>query len=626
MSSEQIAFQAEVQQLLQLMIHSLYSNEEIFLRELISNSSDALDKARYEEVAGAQLLPASFEAAVRITAYPESKRLVIEDSGIGMTREEMVRNLGTIAHSGTRAFLERMKQDEKKNSALIGQFGVGFYSAFMVASHVNVESLSGQPGQGAWVWESSGDGSFTVRPGEKTTRGTRIELTLKEGQEEYAAEFRIRDIVRSYSNYVTFPVLLENSKGEFERINESTPLWAKAKREVTPEQYADFYRQLTGDHKEPLLHEHIHAEGIIPYSALVYIPKEPLSNLYQRAEHGFQLFIKRISVQDKCKDLCPEYLRFVQGVVETDELPLNVSRELLQSSTKLGVIRKGITRKILASLAGLAERDEPAYLNFYETFGPVLKEGLHFDPDNQETLGGLLRWRSSKEGPGGWVSLATYMERAVSGQKEIYVLSAPTYEAAAESPHLEALSAKGIEVLFLLDAVDEWVLMSYKKHGEWGFREIAKGDLDLRGVGTDTPEDTREPVAPGALAHLLDGLRTVLEDLVKDVKVSKRLSSSPCCLVAEEFGLSSQMERILKASKQDYTLSRKILEVNPSHPLIRNLAQLAEGGNKDQLKEWAHFLYEAALLSEGGSLANPGDFARRLTGLLETATGAQIIT
>lgn len=618
--SETFSFQTEVKQLLNLMIHSLYSNKEIFLRELISNGSDALDKFRFVETTERNLLASSSEPGIKISVSPENRRLVIEDNGIGMTRDEVVANLGTIANSGTKKFLENLKDDDKKNANLIGQFGVGFYAAFMVSENVIVDSKSAFGGE-AVRWESAGDGQFTLSESNRTERGTRIELVLKETDAEFAEEWRVTGIIKKYSNFVTYPIWMDG-KEKTERLNQSTPVWAKQKRENKPEDYNELYKQLTHDYEDPILYEHIHAEGLMPFQAVVYIPRKAPTDLLMRDKYGLHLYVKRVSITEKCKELVPEYLRFIAGVVETDELPLNVSREILQHNTKLPTIKKQIVKKTLSALQNLAKNKPEEYKEFYENFGGVLKEGFHFDHENHDMLADLVRFKSSKSGKDGSVTLAEYVERRAANQKEIYFLSGPNYETVARSPHLETLTSRGVEVLFLTDPVDEWVLMSYPKFGEFEFQSIAKGDMDLSGVGTEPEKnDATSEAPPEELSGLIDAIRAQLGKKIRDVKVSKRLTESASCLIADEQGMSSHMERLLRAANKDLAMeNKKILEINPSHPLIKNLAGLkAHGVTDEKLHDWIDMIYDTALLAEGAQPRDPGGFAKKLSRMLEGA-------
>lgn len=618
MSQEVHSFQAETQQLLNLMIHSLYSNKEIFLRELISNASDAIDKVRFEEITKKNLLAASGEPGIRLSVKAESKILVIEDSGIGMTRDELIANLGTIASSGTKKFLEKLSDADKQNAQLIGQFGVGFYAAFMVAEKISVETRSAS-GEQSWRWESSGDGTYTIDQGSRSARGTRIELTLKDEEKEFLEEWRLKSIVKKYSDYVTYPIVWLDQENKEERLNKSTPVWARSKKDNKPEDYQELYKQLSNDWQEPLLWEHLSVEGLLPFQSVVFIPSAVPFDLYQRDSHGLHLYVKRVSISDKCKELIPEYLRFVSGVVETDELPLNVSREILQQNTKLPAIRKQIIKKILSSLQNLAKNEPEKYTTFYENFGAVLKEGFHFDRDSHDALAELVRFRSSKTGRDGWISLKDYWERKADGQKEIFFLSGSSFEAVSASPHLEALTSRDIEVLFLVDPIDEWFVMDYPKHGDAQLKSVSKGNLELNGVGKEPEKKTTsDEIPPEKIAPLLEVFRRKCGDTLKDVKISNRLVDSPCCLVADEFGLSAHMERMMKATNKEFTGSKRILEVNPTHPIIRSLVNQAEHNPSDvSLEEWVEVLYDTALLAEGSPVRNPGAFAKKLTKMLE---------
>lgn len=638
MTTETHSFQTEVQQLLDLMVHSLYSNRDIFLRELISNSSDALDRLRFEELTNRDLVPSPRDPAVRVKADRSSRTLIIEDNGIGMTHEELIANLGTIASSGTKRFLKSLKEEERSNANLIGQFGVGFYSAFMVADKVRVETRSAR-GERAWVWESRGDGKYTIEEGARDERGTRVELTLKVGEdfERYLEEWTIRSIVTKYSDYVTYPIFLlkkpesddaekpVTAEGEAEiRLNKTTPVWAKSKKDNKPEDYHELYKQIARDFQDPLMYEHISVEGLTPFQSVIFVPAAAPFDLYTRDSFGLHLYVKRVSITDKCKELLPEYLRFLAGVVETEELPLNVSREILQQNNRIPVIRKQVVKKTLSMLQNAAQNDQEKFLKFWEVFGPVFKEGFHYDYENHETLAEIVRFRSSKTGANGWVSLKEYVERFAANQKSIYFITAPSYEVASRSPHVEALVARDIEVLFLTDPIDEWVVLDFQKYKDHELKSISKGDLDLSGVGKEPESQQREEPPAGELATLVSELRTRLEADVKDVKVSSRLTDSACCLVADEHGMSSHMEKLLKLSNKEYKESKKILEINPRHPLIRNLASLQTRGEQGQeFQEWVNMLYDTALLAEGSPIRDPGEFARRVTRMMEMASKGQ---
>jgi molecular chaperone HtpG len=623
MAHETFQFQAEVKQLLSLMIHSLYSNKEIFLRELISNASDAIDKVRFASLTASDLVDAAQGPGIRISAFPDSKRLIIEDSGIGMTHEELVSNLGTIAHSGTRKFLDELKKTNQENTAsLIGQFGVGFYSAFMVAERITVMTRSAQKEAKGYKWESTGDGTFTIDEVPLQTRGTRIELHLKEEEKEFLEDWRIKSIIKKYSNYVTYPIYFIDKDNKEEQVNTTTPVWARPKSENKDEDYNELYKQIAFDYRDPLLFEHWKAEGTLTFDAVVFVPSEPPFDLYQRDKHGLHLYVKRVSIVDKCKELIPEYLRFVSGVVETDDLPLNVSREILQQNTKLPAIKKQVVKKILTALKKLADSDTPKYLAFYEKFGAVLKEGFHFDAENHDKLAELARFKSLQNGKETWITLQEYADKKAANQKEIYYITGPSFDAVSRSPHLEAFQTRGIDVLFLTDPIDEWVVMSFTKFADMELRSITKGSVDLTGIGNEpTKQEGAEALPEDALTPLLASFKAKLDGIVKDVKISNRLTESPVCLVADENAMSTQLEQLMRVSNKEFEASKKILEVNPSHPLIKNLSSLQQkGGTEERIKEWVEILYGTALLSEGSPIQDPGAFARKVTKVMEQAS------
>jgi molecular chaperone HtpG len=609
------SFQAEVTQLLDLMIHSLYSNKEIFVRELISNASDAIDKLRFEQITKKDLVAEEGKIVLSIDA--DKKILVIEDTGIGMNPEELVKFLGTIAHSGTKKFLSNLKDEDKKNSSLIGQFGVGFYSAFMVASKVSVESKSALGGESS-VWESEGKGSYTLSPGTRTTNGTKIQIFLKEDENEFSEEWRLKGIVKKYSDYVTYPIEFLDKEGKQDRINRSTPVWAKNKKDNTPEDYNELYKQIGQDYREPLAYEHISVEGTTSFQAVVFVPAEPPFDFMQRdTQHGLHLYVKRVSIMEKCKELLPEYLRFASGVVETDDLPLNVSREILQQNAKLNVIKKQVVKKTLGKLQDILKNDKVKYLNFYEKFGAVLKEGFHYDKDSHEVLAELAQFKTSKGDA--WTSLDEYVSRFAENQKEIYYVTGASVDTLRQSPLLESLTTKGIEVILLADAIDEWFTMEYLEHKGFKLKNIAKGEMDTAEVGKKVENEVQKPEPEAEdLAWLMQNFRDVLSSEIKDVKSSKRLTESPCCLVSEEFGMSAHMERIMKATQKDFVGQKRILEINPTHPLVQTMLSF-KNKNESVLKEWVEVLYDTALISEGSQIKNPGTFAKRLSKMMQSS-------
>lgn len=622
MTIETHSFQTEVQQLLQLMIHSLYSNKEIFLRELISNSSDALDKARFEEMTNKDMLKSEKDLSVTISLQSESRKLVIEDNGIGMNKEEIIHNLGTIASSGTKKFLESLSDKDKKDSNLIGQFGVGFYSAFMVAESIQVESLSARGGEPV-IWSSTGDGKYNLGPGTRKDRGTRIEITLKEEDKEYLDEWKLRSLIKKYSNYVTYPINLVDKENKEERVNSLTPVWAKNKKENKPEDYHELYKQISFDFREPLLYEHMNVEGTTSFTSVVFIPQEKPFDLYQRDSHGLHLYVKRVSITEKCKELLPEYLRFINGVVETDDIPLNVSREILQQNQKLPWIKKQVVKRVLTSLINLSKNEPEKFKSFYDNFGTVLKEGFHFDHDNHEQLSEIVRFKSSKTGNDSYISLQEYVDRKAENQKEIFYITAPSYEVAERSPHLEAFTSRGIEVLFLVDPIDEWFAMDYTKHKDFELKSILKGEVDLKDLGNEPEKKEEDSLSQEALTPLVEAMKKKLEVDIKDVRISKRLTESACCLVADESGMSSHMERLIQANNKEFKGTKKILEINPNHELIKNLLALKKENKDAEVEEWVETLYDTALLAEGASVRNPGSFAKRITKIMESASRGQ---
>ena len=628
MTAQVHSFQAEVQQLLHLMIHSLYSNKEIFLRELISNGSDALDKLRFAEAQSQKVIPSDRDKSIIIRLLADEKKIIIEDNGIGMNQEDLIKNLGTIANSGTKKFLTELSEEKKKDSNLIGQFGVGFYSAFMVAEKIEVETCSALTGESA-IWTSAGDGSYTIDTSDKKTRGTTITLYLKPEESEFLEEHRIQSIVKKYSDYITYPVLSFDKEGKENRLNQSTPLWSRSKKDVKDEEYINFYKQLTYDWRDPLAWDHFSVEGLTPFQGLLYIPSEAPFDLYTKDTHGLHLYTKRVSISERCKEVLPEYLRFVSGVVETDEIPLNVSREILQHNAKLPLIKKQISKRLLNLLKRMMDNEPEQYKTFFKTFGPVLKEGFHFDREHHEILAELVCFRSTFLGDDVSVSLQDYVSRMKPGQKHIYYLTGLNYDSIAHSPHLEALTALDIEVLLLADPIDEWVVMSYPKHKDFEFASINKGQIDLSEIENLSPkkEDTKpNDSSEQELAPLVASFKQHLENEISDVTLSKRLKESSCCLVDSDAGLSRNMERIMMMSGQKSPLpTKKILEINPRHPVIQSLVKLKASGTHDAaLGTWMDLLYDTALLAEGSSIKNPADFAKKISSALEKAVSSDL--
>ena len=616
-------FQAEINQLLNMVINSLYSHKEIFLRELVSNASDALDKLRFRSVTEPELLEGASELEIRLLPDAEKGTLTIEDTGIGMTRDELVKNLGTIAHSGSREFLELVAQRGQKDVNLIGQFGVGFYSAYLVADQVEVVSRAAGKDTQVWKWASDAKGSFTVEPAERATRGTSITLHLKEDQKEFLQEWRLRELVTQYSDYVNHPIKLQVKKttGEgdaqktetqLEVVNKASALWQRSKSEITDEQYQEFYKHLTHDWEAPLAWTHFRTEGNQVFTGLLFLPKNPPFDLNAAQQRGVRLFVKRVLIMDRCEEMLPQWLRFVRGVVDSDDLPLNVSRELLQDSAVVQAIRKHVTKKTLDMLEKLAKDKPEDYRTFWKSFGTVLKEGLAVDTEYREKLGALVRYESSREE--GLTSLADYVSRMKEGQKAIYYVFGESRKAVVDSPHLEALKKRGYEVLYMTDPVDEWATQGLREFQDKPLVSAMHADLKL----DETEEEKREKEQRAkGLGPLADRMKEVLKEHVREVRVSDRLTDSPCCLVVPEGGSHAFVERLLRERGRSVPRVKRILEVNPSHPIVEHLKALQEKEPASpQVTEWVEMLYDQALLTEGSSVEDPNRFARRMTALM----------
>jgi molecular chaperone HtpG len=620
-TKETLGFQAEVKQLLKLMIHSLYSHKEIFLRELISNASDACDKLRFESLANAALMGSDNELAIRIELDNQAKTISIIDSGIGMTRQEAIEHLGTIARSGTAEFLGKMTGDQKKDSQLIGQFGVGFYSSFIVADRVEVftRKAGSKPEEGVH-WESRAEGDFNVEDVLLPERGTRIVLHLKEGEHEFSEDYRVRSLVRRYSDHIAFPVrmkkLAEEGKEstEFEAVNHAQALWTRNRNELTDEDYKEFYKHVTHDYSEPLAWQHNKVEGAKEYTSLLYVPSHAPFDLYQRdAARGVKLYVRRVFIMDDAEQFLPLYLRFIKGVVDSADLPLNVSRELLQQDESIEAMRGALTRRVLDMLAKLAKDEPEKYATVWKEFGSVLKEGPSEDFSNRERIAKLLRFASTHTNQAEQsVSLEDYVARMKPGQDKIYFVIADNFAAARTSPHLEALKAKGIEVLLLTDRVDEWLTDHLRDFDGKQLRNVAKGELDLSAVESSEDKEKREELAKQN-AGLAERIKKALEEQVSEVKVTARLTDSPAVLVAGEYDMGAQMRRIMEAAGQKLPTTKPTLEINPTHPLLKRLDALADG---DGFNDLAHLLHEQALLANGEQLPEPAIFVQRLNRLL----------
>ncbi len=620
---ETLGFQAEVKQLLQLMIHSLYSNKEIFLRELISNASDALDKLRFESIAQPTLMEGHGELAIGVSVDKAARTITVSDNGAGMSRQEAIDHLGTIAKSGTREFFAQLTGDQQKDAQLIGQFGVGFYSSFIVADRVTVVTRrAGTPATEAVRWESDGGGEFSVEPAERAESGTDVTLHLREGEDELLEGFRLRSIVSKYSDHISAPIRMraerwDKDKGamvaadEEETVNQANALWTRAKGDITDEQYQEFYRHVSHDFGEPLAWTHSRVEGRTEYIQLLYLPAHAPFDLWDRNQrHGIKLYVKRVFIMDDAEQLMPPYLRFVRGVIDSSDLPLNVSREILQESRDVRAIREGSTKRVLALLEDLAENQKDKYSAFWKEFGQVLKEGIGDDPANRERIAALLRFASTAGGEEPTFALKDYIGRMKEGQDKIYYVTADTLDGARSSPHLEIFRKKGIEVLLLADRVDEWMLSFLQEFDGKPLASVAKGGLDLGSVA-DEQEMAAQQKTGDEYKDLLARVKAALGDRVKDVRVTFRLTDSAACLVSDEHEMSGHLQRLLKSAGQTAPESRPILELNPTHPLVARLKS-----SEHDLADWAQLLFEQALLAEGGQLDEPAAFVQRVNRLL----------
>ncbi len=618
-SREQFTFQAEIKQLLHLLSHSLYQSREIAIRELVSNASDALDKMRFVAMTDESRRD-DVPLAIVVEGNPDSGELIIRDNGVGMTRDELVTNLGTIAHSGSKKFLENASASGKPDLSLIGQFGVGFYSAFMLADSVRVRSRSYRE-QGGWEWESDGSGSFSVEAVEGLARGTEVVLKLKEDAKEFAQPYRITSVLKRYSGFVPHPIRVADVV-----VNDQKPIWVEPKSQVTDEQHARFFQYLTHRTDEtPLWHIHLSIDSPIQFRAILYCPKINVERMgFGRLEHGINLCAKRILVQGDCRDLLPEYLRFLHGLVDSEDLPLNVSRETLQDNSVIRKIRTVLTKNVLDKLTTLADEKPEEYLDFYRQFGPTLKEGIAVDPSNRERVAKLLRFASSHSDDASAVTgLDAYIARGVPDQKAIYYLGGPDLASIRKSPNLEIFRKRGVEVLFLPDAVDEFVVTSLHSFAGKDLVSIDSSDLDLPGADAEGKPEGDEAKPAGGFGQVLDLFRSALGSRVESVRASKRLIDSPCCLVNPDGGLSLQMQRLLKQNNRDFPASRRILEVNPDAPLIRRLATLA--GNPDNapfIQQCALQLWSNTMILEGET-AEPEEMVARVQSLMEQAAGAR---
>lgn len=632
-AKQTLGFQTEVSQLLHLMIHSLYSNKEIFLRELISNASDAADKLRFMALADPSLYENDSNLKVSIDIDKAARTITISDNGIGMSRQDVIEHLGTIAKSGTKEFLAGLSGDQARDAQLIGQFGVGFYSSFIVANKVTVKTRkAGLPASEGVLWESQGEGDFTVEPFDKAKRGTEITLHLREGEDEFLDDWRLRMIIRKYSDHITLPIEMKKAApvkedgtpgeptDEYETVNKATALWTLPKNEIKEEEYREFYKHIAHDFDDPLLWIHNRVEGKQEYTTLLYIPKRAPFDLFQYDKpHGLKLYVRRVYIMDDAEQFLPRYLRFVKGIVDCADLPLNISREILQDNKIVDTIRAATTKKILSTVEKLAEEDKDNYAIFWQEFGNALKEGPAEDFSNREQIGKLLRFATTHTDSNAQnVSLDEYVSRMKPEQKKIYYVTADTFISAKNSPHLEIFRKKGIEVLLLSDRIDEWLVGHLTEYQGKPLQSVAKGGVDLDELA-DEETKKEEEKAKDEFAGFIDHVKKVLGDKVKDVRVTKRLTQSPACIVSDEYGMSAHMQRLLKSAGQNMPVSQPIFELNPDHPLI---IRLNNEQDDDRFAEWTHILFEQSVLAEGGQLEDPATFVQRLNKLfLELARG-----
>ncbi len=620
------SFQTEVQQLLHLMIHSLYSDKEIFLRELISNASDACDKLRFESLTDDALLEDDGALGIRVEADEKKKTVTVTDNGIGMTHDEVIADIGTIARSGTRAFLEKMSKDKSADSSLIGQFGVGFYSSFLVGKKVTLLTRkAGTKSSEGVKWVSDGSGEYTLESIDRPQRGTEIIIQLKKDCKEYAGEFRVRGIISKYSDHISLPIRMKKSPEldddgkpvkdqavEWETINKGSALWARAKKDISEEEHNAFYTSLTYDPEPPALTIHNRVEGRMEYISLFYIPSKAPYDLWDREQrHGIKLYVRRIFISDDAKKLMPNYLRFVRGLVDSTDLPLNVSREFLQQNKEIDKIRAASVKKVLTELGKIASKDEEKYNALWKEYGRVLKEGVVEDFQNRDTLAKLARFTTThRDDEAQTISLDDYIARMPLKQKEIYYISAENHNAAKSSPHLEVFRKNGIEVVLLTDPVDEWFVNHLREYEGKALKSIARGGLDIDDLVTAKSKEESEKKEED-MKPLIEKLKSVLKDQVKEVRVSDRLVDSPSCLVADEHDLGGNMERILQSIGQEAPVAKPILEINPEHQIVKQIDVEA-----DLADEWANLLFDQAVLAEGAPLKNPNEFVKRVNQLL----------
>lgn len=646
MSKATKQFQTEVKQLLDLVIHSLYSNRDIFLRELISNASDAIDKVRFEAHSNETILEGNSDWKIKIIPNKDAGTLTICDNGIGMNMAEVEENIGTIARSGTKAFMQSLKEQAQAasdNPELIGQFGVGFYASFMVADKVTLCTRTAGSMETGCCWESTGDGSYTIEECNREQRGTEITLHMKEEFREYLDEWKIRSIVKKYSDYIQYPVVMDITRteapkgvdgkeiegaGTIETIEEQTlnsmkAIWARPKSDVTEDEYNEFYKHISHDFEAPFRTIHFSAEGTSEFKALIYLPaKKPFDMFMADRKKGLQLYVKRVFITDKCEELIPDYLRFVKGVVDSSDLPLNVSREILQEDVQVKRIQKGLVNKILTILSDVKDKTFDEYVKFWKEFGQVIKEGIHFDYANKDKLQELVMFESTSTEAGSFVSLKEYVARMPEAQKEIYFITGNSRDALEQSPHLEVFRAKGFEVLFLTDPVDEWVVQSLTEYDEKSLKAVDRGDISIDTEEEKKEKEKKREEAQKEFSDLISFLTERLKDKVKEVRFSNRLTDSACCLVAEEYGMNANMERIMKALNQPVPESKRVLELNPDHAILKAMADIyTQDKAAPALADYADLLYDQAILTEGSPIKDPLRFTRLVSELMVKAAG-----
>jgi len=644
MSKTTKQFQTEVQQLLDLVIHSLYSNRDIFLRELISNASDAIDKVRFESHSNESVLEGNSDWKIKIVPDKDAGTLTIRDNGIGMNMAEVEENIGTIARSGTKAFMQSLKEKAASdNPELIGQFGVGFYASFMVADRVTLYTRTSGSIDAGCCWESTGDGSYTIEECNREQRGTEITLHLKEEFKEYLDEWKIRSIVKKYSDYIQYPIVMDITRSETpkgvdgkeidgagtiektveETLNSMKAIWARPKSDVTEEEYNEFYKHVSHDFEAPFRTIHFSAEGTSEFKALLFLPaKKPFDMFMAERKKGLQLYVKRVFITDKCEELIPDYLRFVKGVVDSSDLPLNVSREILQEDVQIKRIQKGLVSKVLSTLSEVKEKSFDEYVKFWKEFGPVIKEGVHFDFANKEKLQDMVLFESTATEAGAFVSLKDYCGRMPEAQKDIYFITGNSREALEQSPHLEAFRAKGYEVLFMTDPVDEWVVQSLTEYDGKTLKAVDRGDISIDSEEEKEVKEKKREEAQKEFSDLISFIKEHLKEKVKEVRFSNRLTESACCLVAEEYGMNANMERIMKALNQSVPESKRILELNPGHAILNAMAEIHKQDNAaPELADYADLLYDQALLTEGSPIKDPLRFTRLVSELMVKAAG-----